>query len=250
MSRNGKRSTRTTVPATPAPHERGAWWVLPAVKIAFALLGFSALVTEVATLVERGQFKSGDFFSYFTVEANTLSVISLVVSAFAVALGHRSARLDYLRGAVALFMTTTIIIFIVLLSGYPASELTAVPWDNTVLHYIMPIAIIADWLFATRVQAIPYRKALLWLLFPLAYLLYSLVRGPIADWYPYPFMDASKSGYGVVVVTSLVIAVVLAAITWVVATAPRWTARFSVAAEPVRVVSERRTPQRGGTARR
>ncbi|MDQ6896993.1 MAG: Pr6Pr family membrane protein, partial [Actinomycetota bacterium] len=204
-------------------------WGLVTVKMLFALLGFSALVTEVATLVERGQFRAGDFFSYFTVESNALSVISLVVSSFVVAVGHRSARLDYLRGAVALFMTTTIIIFIVLLSGYPASELTAVPWDNTVLHYIMPIAIILDWLFATRVEPVPYRKALLWLVFPLAYLLYSLVRGPIANWYPYPFMDASKNGYGVVVVTSLVIAVVLAAITWVVGAAPRWTGRLSVA---------------------
>ena len=208
--------------------DRSAPWGLITAKMLFALLGFSALVTEVATLVERSQFRSGDFFSYFTVEANTLSVISLVVSSFALAVGHRSVRLDYLRGAVALFMTTTIIIFIVLLSGYPASELTAVPWDNTVLHYIMPIAIIADWLFATRVEPVPYRKALLWLLFPLAYLIYSLIRGPIANWYPYPFMDASKNGYGVVVVTSLVIAVVLAAITWVVAAAPRWTGRFAV----------------------
>lgn len=208
--------------------DRSTPWGLVTVKMVFALLGFSALVTEVATLVERGQFRAGDFFSYFTVEANTLSVASLVVGSFAIAVGHRSVRLDYARGAVALYMTTTIIIFIVLLSGYPASELTAVPWDNTVLHYIMPIAIIADWLFATRVEAVPYRKALLWLVFPLAYLLYSLVRGPIANWYPYPFMDASKNGYGVVVVTSLVIAVVLAAITWVVATAPRWTGRRAV----------------------
>lgn len=228
MARSSRRSTRTKVPAAPAPTARRGWWVLPAVKILFALLGFSAVVTEIATLVQRGVFRSGDFFSYFTVESNLLAVVSLLVSSIALVAGHRSRRLDYVRGAVTLFMTTTIIIFIVLLSGYPASELTAVPWDNTVLHYIMPIAIIVDWLFATRVDPVPYRKALLWLLFPLAYLLYSLVRGPIAGWYPYPFMDASQNGYGVVLVTSLVIAVVLAGITWVVATAPRWTGRRAV----------------------
>ena len=146
-------------------------------KVLFAFLGFSALVTEVATLVARGRFQAGDFFSYFTVEANTLAVISLMVSAFALATGWRSRRLDGFRGAVTLYMTTTIVIFIVLLSGYPASELTAVPWDNTVLHYIMPIAVIVDWLIGDRIEPIRYRSALVWLSFPLAYLGYSLIRG-------------------------------------------------------------------------
>ncbi len=196
-------------------------------KVLFAFLGFSALVTEVATLVAWGRFQAADFFSYFTVEANTLAVISLMVSAFALATGWRSRRLDRFRGAVTLYMTTTIVIFIVLLSGYPASELTAVPWDNTVLHYIMPIAVIVDWLIGDRIEPIRYRSALIWLSFPLAYLGYSLIRGPIAHWYPYPFMDPSAHGYTGVAVTSVVIAVVLAGITWVVAAAPGWIHRPS-----------------------
>ena len=60
-----------------------AAWPVATVKIVFAFLGFSALVTEVATLVARHRFDAGDFFSYFTVEANTLAVISLVLGAFA-----------------------------------------------------------------------------------------------------------------------------------------------------------------------
>lgn len=198
------------------------------VKVLFALLGFSALVTEVAVLVERGQFAADDFFSYFTVESNTLAVISLLLSAFAMATGHRSSRLDFYRGAVTLFMTTTIIIFIVLLSGYSSDELTAAPWDNTVLHYIMPIAIILDWLIASRVQPIAIRQSLIWLIFPLAYLVYSLIRGPIADWYPYPFMNPDEHGYGGVAVTSVVIAVVIGAIAAAIAFAARITAALAI----------------------
>ena len=40
-------------------------------KVLFGFLGFSALVTEIATLVAQHRFRAGDFFSYFTVEANT-----------------------------------------------------------------------------------------------------------------------------------------------------------------------------------
>jgi hypothetical protein len=197
-------------------------WLHPSAKILFAFLGFSALVTEIATLAARHRFNSGDFFSYFTVEANTLAVISLVLSSFAMVTARTSRALDFFRGAVTLYMTTTILIFIVLLSGYPSSELTAVPWDNTVLHYILPIAIIVDWLIAPPVAAISLTSALSWLAFPLAYLAYSLIRGPIAHWYPYPFMNPSTHGYVGVAVTSVIIAVILAVITWLLSTVPRW----------------------------
>jgi hypothetical protein len=60
------------VDASPAVEAVQASIYLVAVKMAFALLGFSALVTEVATLVARHRFAAGNFFSYFTVEANTL----------------------------------------------------------------------------------------------------------------------------------------------------------------------------------
>jgi hypothetical protein len=196
--------------------------VIIAVKTLLAFLGFSAIVTEIATLVSVHHFVGGNFFSYFTVESNALAVISLVFSSIALAAGRTSERLEFFRGAVTLYMTTTILIFIVLLSGYPASELTAVPWDNTVLHYIMPLVIIVDWLVVNRRRAIQYRRALLWLSYPLLYLVYSLIRGPIVGWYPYPFMDASLHGYLPVVLTSVVIAVVLAAITAVIAGAPAW----------------------------
>lgn len=210
--------------ATASDPARHAWMV-PTVRILFAFLGFSALVTEVATLVARDRFAAGNFFSYFTVESNLLAVISLVVSSFAGVAMQTSRGLEFFRGAIALCMTTVILIFIVLLSGYSASELTAVPWDNTVLHYIMPIVVMLDWLITGPRAGIAFRSALLWLAIPLLYLAYSLIRGPIADWYPYPFMDPSTHGYPAVAITSVVIAVVLAVLTWVIAAAPRWLAR-------------------------
>jgi hypothetical protein len=185
---------------------------LIAAEVLFALLGFSALVTEIATLAAKGRFNAGDFFSYFTVEANSLTVISLLVGACAVAARHESTALDFFRGAVTLYMTTTILIFIVLLSGYPSEDLTAVPWDNTVLHYIMPIVMMVDWLIAPRFRPVPISRSFIWLAFPLAYLFYSLIRGSIVGWYPYPFMNPSTHGWAVLVITSLVIAVVLTAI--------------------------------------
>jgi hypothetical protein len=59
-------------------------------------------------------------------------------------------------------------------------------------------------------------EAASWLIFPAVYLVYSLVRGPIADWYPYPFLDPDHGdGYANVALTSaavLVTIIVLAAL--------------------------------------
>jgi hypothetical protein len=193
---------------------------LPLLKTAVAFLGFSALVTEVATLAAQDRFVAGNFFSYFTVESNALAEVSLVLSAFAYATGRTSRALDVFRGAVTLFMTTTILIFIVLLSGYDSADLTAVPWDNTVLHYLLPIAVVLDWLVDPPRSRTGARWALAWLAGPLAYLVYSLVRGHVVGWYPYPFMDPSTHGYLGLVLTSVVIAVVLAALALALAAVP------------------------------
>jgi hypothetical protein len=37
------------------------------------------------------------------------------------------------------------------------------------------------------------------------WIVYTMIRGPIAGWYPYPFLDPANGGYGSVAVTTLVI---------------------------------------------
>ena len=174
-------------------------------KVFFGLLGFSAIVTEVAVLWANGKFAPANFFSYFTIEANTIACIVFLASAFYVFAGKKSKRLDFFRGAATLYMIVTGIVFAVLLSGIEGVDLTAVPWDNMVLHYIIPIAMTLDWLMDSPSKNISFRRGLAWLAFPLAYLVYSLIRGPITGFYPYPFLNPANGGYGQIALTSFVI---------------------------------------------
>ena len=174
-------------------------------KVFFGLLGFSAIITEIVTISARGLFSASDFFSYFTIEANTIAFIVFLVSASYLFARKKSAVVDFFRGASTFFMVVTGIVFAVLLAGIEGATLTAVPWDNIVLHYLIPIAVTLDWILDPPAQKISYQKALAWLIFPLAYLAYSLIRGPIVGWYPYPFLDPSNGGYGQVALTSVVI---------------------------------------------
>jgi len=176
-------------------------------KLFFGLLGLSAVITEISVIAERGVFNAANFFSFFTIESNLFAAIVLVAGAFAVYAGKKSRWLDYFRGAATFFMVVTGVVFAILLSGLEGVALTAVPWDNTVLHYIMPIAMVIDWIMDPPARRFRYRQVLAWLIFPVIYLGYSLVRGPIVNWYPYPFLNPANGGYGQILVTSLIILV-------------------------------------------
>lgn len=191
-------------------------------KLILGLLTLSALITEIVVLIDRGRFDAANFFSYFTVESNLLMSIALLLSVALLAGGRSIDSLAMFRGAATLYMLVTGIGFSVLLSGLESTQFTAVPWDNTVLHYLVPIGAAIDWLIDPPAVAISSRKAMLWLLFPLAYVTYSAIRGPIVDWYPYPFLDPDNNGVAAVVVVSIGIALLAA----LLALALAWYSRF------------------------
>lgn len=176
----------------------------------------SSVVTEVLVLLHRGTFTPVNFFSFFTVESNIFAAMVLLFGGFTLLCPKKPVRYDMIRGAAVLYMAITGIIFAALLSGLDAGVLTAVPWDNTVLHYIMPIVVFGDWLLDPPVQRISFKRALIWLSYPFAYLVYTLVRGALVGWYPYPFLDAGKNSYESIAVVSLGIAVVVSVITFVI----------------------------------
>ena len=183
-------------------------------RIFFGGLGLSAVITEIAVLMERSVFIPANFFSYFTIESNLLAIGLLLYLGIENKVRSKSKLLATLRGAVTLYMVMTCIIFIVLLSGLEGTTLTAVPWDNVVLHYIMPVAVLADWLLDKSTVKLTFKRALTWLIFPVSYVIYSLIRGAIVSWYPYPFLNPLPHGYLPIVITSTVLIVGVVVTTW------------------------------------
>ncbi|MDD8018284.1 MAG: Pr6Pr family membrane protein [Bacteroidota bacterium] len=189
-------------------------YIFTGYRIFFGLLAFSAVVTEMATLIERNRFVPFNFFSFFTIESNLFAVVVFMMSSLWLEQGKQEKRLAMLRGASTLYMAITGIVFSLLLSGLDV-ELTAVPWDNTVLHYIMPLAVAAYWLIDPLKERITFTQASSWLVFPIVYVLYTLIRGHFVNWYPYPFLNPNEHGYIGVAITSIAIALGAAALVWV-----------------------------------
>lgn len=53
------------------------------------------------------------------------------------------------------------------------------------------------------------RHGLLWLSFPLLWIVYTIIRGAIVNLYPYPFLNPANGGYASVAVYCVVILIAL-----------------------------------------
>jgi hypothetical protein len=182
---------------------------------ATALVAIAAIVVQAKTLADAGQLDLVNFLSFFTIQSNILGIVAMLGAAF-YRDGRRPGWLDWLRGASTVYLTITFVVVILLLQNIDVGLQLA--WVDFALHKLTPVVMLASWLLDPPARRVTTRTALSWLVFPLAWLVYTLVRGPIADWYPYPFLNPANGGYGQVAIVSAGIfiagAVVCLAVAW------------------------------------
>jgi hypothetical protein len=166
--------------------------VIPAYRLLFAVVTIAAIIGQAVASISLGIFRPANYFSYFTIDSNLIAMALLVVGV-ARWRSTNSPGMDVLRGAGVVYMSVTGVVFTLLLSGVDVD--TQLKWVNTVVHELMPLVILADWLIAPPVSRLTIRQGALWLLFPLVWIIYTLIRGAASNWYPYPFLNPANGGY-------------------------------------------------------
>jgi len=172
--------------------------LLTVVRLVGVVLTAAAIVVAAKVGIDAGTFDPTRFFAYFTIQSNLIGVVALLL-VLASRGGERPRALELLRGAAAVYLSVTFIVVIVLLSDVEVGlELL---WVDIVLHKIFPIIVVADWLLDPPHQRLDIRDAIYWLIYPLIWLVITLIRGAGDGWYPYPFLDPANGGYGSVAIT-------------------------------------------------
>ncbi|WDD92761.1 Pr6Pr family membrane protein [Burkholderia sp. FERM BP-3421] len=139
-------------------------------------------------------FSLSNFFSYFTQLSN-LYAAAVLLAGLWFARRPPAPFYESARGAAVLYMSITGIVYEVLLAHADSLVHGTPTYSNWILHRIMPVALLLDWLYLAPRTRLDWTHMLRWLAFPIAYLVYTLVRGPLVDWYPYPFVDPRPHGY-------------------------------------------------------
>lgn len=165
----------------------------PFARVALAVLGLVALGVGYDRDVHTGD--AVNFFFYFTDLSNLFGALVLLVGGAAGLRGRGRAPgpvPDLVRGAAVLYLVITGLVYWTLLASQTTPE--TIRWQNDIVHGVMPVVLLLDWLLLPPVSRLSRAKAWRWLVFPLAYLAVSLVRGPIVRWWPYDFLDPREPG--------------------------------------------------------
>jgi len=188
------------------------------VRFFLALLSLAAVVTQLTVQIEVLHGSVVNFFSFFTILSNIFFALVLLAGVYLlIARRDPTPRDDLIRGAAVLCMVIVGIVFSALLRNTDLGGL--LPWVNAVHHYIMPIYALVDWLVVPPRSKLSLRQLPYWLIFPFLYLVYSLIRGPFARFYPYPFLNPNSpttGGYGGVALYCIAIFVAFLVFGWLV----------------------------------
>ncbi len=120
----------------------------------FAAVALVAIAVQLTDLAGKGVLNPVSYFSYFTIDSNLIAAAILLVGAANP--GRGGPRLDLFRGGAVVYMSITGIVFTLLLSNTDVD--TAIPWVNTVVHELMPLVILADWLVTPPATRLPLRQ--------------------------------------------------------------------------------------------
>jgi hypothetical protein len=170
-----------------------------------------------------GRIDAVSLLSFYTIQSN---IVVLIFFAWLVVRSWRrrddqTPSLWYytVKGGVTVCIALTFIVFhfvlrptLFAMGGYVSSG------ANILVHYVVPLMTIGDWLLFDRKGGFRRLDPLKWLVIPLAYFIFALVRAPFGSLagmnsrYPYFFIDIDKYGVGQVALNVALFAVGFAAL--------------------------------------
>ncbi|WP_434675919.1 Pr6Pr family membrane protein [Pseudomonas sp. D3-10] len=202
-----------------------------------ALLGWVGLSIQLY-LILLGRWELGasllgglvNFFSFFTVLTNTLAAVVLT---WEVTRRESAVRRWFLRPAVrsgiAVSIALVALAYNVLLRHLWQPE----GWQfiaDELLHDIMPVLFIIYWGLWVPKGTLRLGHVGLWMIYPLVYFAYILLRGDLLAAYPYPFIDVTSLGYPQVFINAGGVLAGFVGIALGVVGLDRWLGRRSIKA--------------------
>lgn len=172
-----------------------------------SLLGWFALIAQYYLMIRNGKLPPEEltirFFSYFTILTNLLVAVSNTV------LWLRPASRFFSRAD-----TQTALTVYILIVGIIYNTVLRWLWQpqglqrvvDELLHSVIPVMSLLYWILFTARRRMEWKQCWPWLIYPLVYFVYVLVRGAASGFYPYPFIEVNRIGITQALVNALGIA--------------------------------------------
>lgn len=176
-------------------------------------LGWFAIITQFVLIIQNRETDIPEtiirFFSYFTILTNILVTLYFTAKV----LGFSIKPLDLFSKKTTLTVLTAFIIIVGLVYQFMLRHV----WEPTgmqrfideLLHSIIPLYMLVYWFIFDTKEKIKFRDAIMWVLYPLFYLIFILVRGHFCNYYPYPFLNIQEIGTDMALVNSTLILILM-----------------------------------------
>lgn len=167
-----------------------------------AIVGWCGLVIQL-DLVLLARWTSGasllgglvNYFSFFTVLTNTLvAVVLTCVATRQPSKGRTFFLQPWVTSGIAVSIIVVGVAYNLLLRQLWQPQ--GLQWlANELLHDVMPVLFTLYWWFCVPKGSLRVGHIGVWVLYPVLYFAYTLLRGHLLGVYPYPFIDVEKLGY-------------------------------------------------------
>jgi hypothetical protein len=164
-----------------------------------AILGWFALAGQFYLIIENRVASIPEtimrYFGFFTILTNIL--VALCCN-FLLLKSNSYIGKFFLKHT-----TVTAIAVYITIVGFVYNLILRFLWNpqgldrvvDELLHTAIPILFIFLWLVFIPKAKLKWKNIFTWLIFPFLYLIYILIRGSFAGYYPYPFIDVNQLGY-------------------------------------------------------
>jgi hypothetical protein len=143
-------------------------------------------------------------FAFFTIQSNL--IVGGTTLLLALNPGRSSTVFDTVRLTGIVAITITGIVYHSVLAGLLDLDSWA-PVADHALHTVVPLLAVLGWLMFGPRGLTSARIAKLSVIFPVLWMIFTVIRGAIVGFYPYPFVDVAHLGYAKVAINSVWIAV-------------------------------------------
>ncbi len=169
-----------------------------------AVAGWFALVLQLYLIIVNRTASIPEtiarYFGFFTILSNIIVAVSFTM-VYKKGIGNSFFTKPNTLTATAVYITIVGLIYNIILRFLWAPH----GWDKVadeMLHSVIPVLYILFWLKYVPKQNIQWKNIFPWLIYPLVYLGYTLLRGSFVNWYPYPFINVAEIGYNKALVNS------------------------------------------------
>ena len=172
----------------------------------FMLITWFAVIAQFVIMIQNRVESVPEtiirFFSFFTILTNTLVAVYFTLQLFS----KKEPKSGGLT-AVTLYITIVGLVYQIVLRPIWNPEGMQMFVDE-LLHSIVPVCVLIYWMLFENKRTVKWNQIPKWLIYPLIYLVFILIRGNLSNFYPYPFVNVYELGMSTVLLNSVILMVV------------------------------------------